>query len=136
MTPARPETPSPNPLPQGGEGLSCSLSPLGERAGVRGSSAHAERRRRRANTTPQSTTHLHIDRLVLHGVSQSDTARLAAAIERELTTLAAQSNTHFAPFATESLRAQRIVPGRTPEHTGRRAAGAVWSSIAASGAPR
>jgi hypothetical protein len=98
--------------------------------------AHADRRRARAGSTTLQTSaiHLHIDRLVLHGIPQSEAPRLAAVMERELATLATQP-AHFVPLAADSLRSPHITAVRTPEHTGRAAAGAVWSSIAA-GAPQ
>lgn len=95
---------------------------------------HAERRRARANAVAKPAVHLHIDRLVLRGIPQSEAPRLAAGMERELATLATQP-AHFVPLAADSLPSPRITAGRTPEHTGRAAAGAVWSSIAA-GAPK
>jgi hypothetical protein len=99
--------------------------------------AHAERRRARTHSAPRKgAVHLHIGRLALHGVTQADAPRLAAALEAGLTTLASQSGARLAPLAAPNLPPSRIVAGRTPEHTGRAAAGAVWSRIAAPGEPR
>ena len=99
--------------------------------------AHAERRRGRAHSAPrtQGAIHLHIDRLALHGVTQADAPRLTAALEAELTTLAAQP-ARLASFAADNLPSSRITLGRVPEHTGRATAAAVWASIAPSGESR
>jgi len=125
-----------SPSPQGGEGFSFSLSPWGERAGVRGSRPHAERRRNRAGSKAQQAgaIHLHIERLALHGIIPANAPRLTAALEAELTALAAQL-TQFPPFAADTVPHARIAVGGTPEHTGRAIANSVWSSIAA-GAPQ
>jgi len=91
-------------------------------------------RRARTRSAPrkQGAIHLHIERLALHGVNRADAPRLTAALEAELATLATQP-AHFVPLAAASLLSSRIATGHTPEHTGRAAAGAVWSRIAAPG---
>jgi hypothetical protein len=100
--------------------------------------AHAARRRERANVVPpgRGAVHLDIDRLVLHGVAHADAPRLAAAMEGALAALAAQPAARFNPLEAASLASPRIVAGRTPEHTGRAVAGAVWSRVAAPGEQR
>ncbi len=137
MKPAvRSPTPPPTPSRKG-RGLS-SPSPLaGEGRGEGVAHAHAERRRERTGSTPsaQGAVHLHIDRLALHGVTQADAPRLVTALKAELAALAAQP-AHFAPLAANNLPSPRIATGRTPEHTGRAAAAAVWSRVAAPGEPR
>jgi hypothetical protein len=93
----------------------------------------AARRRGRfpAAETAARAVHVHIDRLVLHGVATADAPRLAAGLERELAARAVEPSAHFEALEAARLPPSRIAAGRVPEQTGRTAANAVWSALAA-----
>jgi hypothetical protein len=80
---------------------------------------------------------LHVDRLVLHGLSfaRHDTARIERAFEHEVQRLAAASEARLAGIAPQALDRLRLSDLRldadaTPEQLGRRLAAALLREIA------
>jgi hypothetical protein len=89
--------------------------------------------RRRGRTGPLAAgghaIHVDIDSVVLYGIASAEAGRLAQALEAEIAALALRPAAGLQPGEIDRLPSARIATGRTPEHTGRAAAGAIWSGV-------
>jgi hypothetical protein len=70
-----------------------------------------------------------IDRLALYGIAPAEAGQLAQALQAEIWALALRPAATFSPGQFERLPSARIATAATPAHTGRAAAGAIWSGI-------
>jgi hypothetical protein len=91
------------------------------------SPAAPHRSLRRPSRSPM--VRVHIERLILHAVARADAGRVAAALEAELATRAAEPGQVFAPTSAARVAPVHFNAAEGAERIGRAAADAVWSSI-------
>jgi hypothetical protein len=71
-----------------------------------------------ASRPPSSDVRIHIESLHLHGIAAGDAAGVARALQTELARIADAEGVDLSAAQIETLRAERIRLGPTPEHTG------------------
>jgi hypothetical protein len=71
-----------------------------------------------------------IERVALHGFTERDARRVAAAMEEELSRLVSRPGQVFVPVHVPVGTPVHYQPSRDPERTGQAAARALWSGIA------
>jgi hypothetical protein len=79
------------------------------------------------DVTNEGAVHIHIEELVLRGVSRHDGRKIATAMKDELSRLAADQK--IAPRGTQKLNAGKFAPGSTPETTGRAVGAAIHRGL-------
>jgi hypothetical protein len=86
-----------------------------------------------------SSVHMHIDRIVVHGMTRADGRRLAVALEEKLRQWAENGLPRVAPGdaprAIPSLNAGRLRPGATPAQAAAQVVQAIQTRLSAPEAP-
>jgi hypothetical protein len=86
-------------------------------------------RSRRPPSVPSGQIRVSIERLALHGFTERDARRVAAAMEEGLSRLVSRPGQVFVPLHVPVGPPVHYEPSRDPERSGRAAAQALWSGI-------
>ena len=78
---------------------------------------------------PPGDVRIHIEALHLHGIAAGDAAGVARALQTELARIAAAEGVDLSAAQIETLRAERIQLGPTPERTGQALARALLRKL-------
>jgi hypothetical protein len=92
-----------------------------------------QRRERHLPSQRQAAVRLHIGQLVLHGVPLGEAGAMTAALEAELTRLAAVPDQIFAHADARRVGPVHFVPDGAPDRKGRAVAAALWGGALSAG---